>query len=424
MTAYYLLSDRRRAMTRLSGEKPVLLLSLISLFVIIAPAVCLANAADIFYENSKAVVVVVAYDELGKPISQGSGFIVRQDGVIVTNHHVISRARKIKIKAADKIFDVRGLIDLDKDNDIAILKVDGEDMQTVSLGDMRRTGIGEKVYVISSPKGLENTISDGLLSGRREKAPKKIVLQITAPISPGSSGGPVFNKKGEVIGIATFVLRDSQNLNFAMPIDSVKNKIRDFDASKIKEVRIEDYQKTAEYWFNLGYAYSSAGKKTEAIKAYREAISIKPNLVNAHYNLGNVYGRLGRNEEAIESYKQALRIRPTYAEAHNNLGNIYINLRQYKEAAESCKQAIRLKPDFTEAHNNLGLTYANLGDNQKAVECYKQAIRIKPGYSIAHYNLGRSYLALKDTSAALDQYKILQKLDKVRADRLFKQIYK
>jgi S1-C subfamily serine protease len=397
-------------------------ISLLATFII--TAVCFAKADDIFRENNKAVVVVIAYDDLGKPISQGSGFVVREDGVVVTNHHVISRARKIKIKVAQKLFDVRGIISLDKDNDIAILKIDGKDMQTVSLGDMWKTGIGEKVYVISSPKGLENTISDGLLSGRREKAPKKFVLQITAPISPGSSGGPVFNRAGEVIGIATFVLKGTQNLNFAMPVDTVINKIRDLEAAVIKEIRIEDYQKTAEYWFNLGYAYSSAGRKTDAVNAYKEAIKIKPKLINAHFNLGNVYGRLGRNKEAIESYKQALRLKPNYAAAHNNLGNIYITLKRYGEAAEACKQAIRINPDYTEAHNNLGLCYANLGNHQKAVDSYKQAIRINPGYSIAHYNLGRAYLALKDTSAALDEYKILQKLDKKRADRLFKQIYK
>jgi S1-C subfamily serine protease len=412
-------------MTPLPKTKCVLMLSVISLLAtFIIPAVCFAKADDIFRENNKAVVVVIAYDDLGKPISQGSGFVVREDGVVVTNHHVISRARKIKIKVAQKLFDVRGIISLDKDNDIAILKIDGKDMQTVSLGDMWETGIGEKVYVISSPKGLENTISDGLLSGRREKAPKKFVLQITAPISPGSSGGPVFNRAGEVIGIATFVLKGTQNLNFAMPVDTVINKIRDLEAAVIKEIRIEDYQKTAEYWFNLGYAYSSAGRKTDAVNAYKEAIKIKPKLINAHFNLGNVYGRLGRNKEAIESYKQALRLKPNYAAAHNNLGNIYITLKRYEEAAEACKQAIRINPDYTEAHNNLGLCYANLGNHQKAVDSYKQAIRINPGYSIAHYNLGRAYLALKDTSAALDEYKILQKLDKKRADRLFKQIYK
>src|SRR4030067_828628 len=157
------------------------------------PAISFADADKIFKENSKAVVVVVTYDEKGEPISQGSGFIVRADGAIVTNYHVISNAKDIKVKAGNKVLEVDGLIHTDKENDLVILKVKGDNLPTVKLGAIAKVSIGEKVYVISSPEGLDNTISDGILSGVREITPNKKILQTTAPISPGSSGGPVFN---------------------------------------------------------------------------------------------------------------------------------------------------------------------------------------------------------------------------------------
>lgn len=124
------------------------------ILVLLFPAICLAQADNIFKENSKAVVVVVTFDENNKPLMQGSGFVVRADGAIVTNYHVISNAKDIKIKVGETVLDVEGLILADKENDLAILKVKGEKLQTVKIGDSKKATIGEKVYVISSPKGV------------------------------------------------------------------------------------------------------------------------------------------------------------------------------------------------------------------------------------------------------------------------------
>lgn len=195
------------------------LLQLIPIIIaIFAPAISLADANRIFKENNEAVVVVVGYDYEGNLITQGSGFIIRQDGAMVTSYHVISIARNIEVKAEDKILKVDGFFWIDKENDLVILKVKADNLPVVRLGDVEKINIGEKVYVISSPRGLENTISEGILSGVREVNYRKI-LQITAPISEGSSGGPVFNKNGEVIGIVTSLLKGAQNINFAVPVD-------------------------------------------------------------------------------------------------------------------------------------------------------------------------------------------------------------
>jgi len=370
---------------------PANLFSVILLFtMIVVPTLGIADAEKIFKENNKAVVVVIAYDGTGKAISQGSGFIVRRDGVIVTNYHVISNAKRIKIKAGNKAFDVDGIINLDKENDIAILKANANNLPVVKLGDLEKIGIGEKIYVISSPKGLENTLSDGILSGKREIAPNRIILQITAPISSGSSGGPVFNKNGQVIGVATFLLKESQNLNFAMPVDVIKNKITGKKVAAIKESQIEDYEKTTVYWFNLGVAYYSSG-------LYREA---------------------------LESYKQAIRIEPDFAEAHYNLGFTYKRLDKHGEAMEAFKQAIQIKPDFFDAYTQLGVLYSESRMNWEAIEAFKQAIRIKPNIAMAHYLLGMVYLRLNDRNGALGEYNILKDLDPKSAENLFNLIYK
>ncbi|MBI4849234.1 MAG: tetratricopeptide repeat protein [Nitrospirae bacterium] len=359
--------------------------------ILIVPVLVFADADRIFKENSKAVVVVVTLNEKGEPISQGSGFIVRPDGAVVTNYHVISNAKDIKVKAGDKVLDVEGLLYSDKENDLVILKAKGDKLPVVKLGDIAKANVGEKVYVISSPEGLENTISDGLLSGIREITSGKKVLQITAPISPGSSGGPVFNKDGEVIGVATFLIKEAQNLNFAMPVNLLKDKIESKKVTALRENGIEDYEKTAEYWFNFGVAYGESGQYKEAIEAFKQAIKNAPDHAQAHFNLGVAYDDLGMYKEAIEAYKQAIRIKPDLAEAHNNLGVAYGKSGQHKEAIEEYKQAIRIKPDYAEAYNNLGVPYRELGMHKEAIETFKQAIRIKPDLTKALNSLGFEY---------------------------------
>jgi len=286
---------------------------------LIIPAISLADADRIFKENSKAVVVVIAYDKQDKPISQGSGFIVRPDGAIVTNYHVISNAVDIKVKVGDKLLKVEGLLHIDKENDIVILKAKGKDLSVIKIGDIEKVSVGEKVYVISSPEGLENTISDGVLSGIRELDPKRKILQITAPISKGSSGGPVFNKNGEVIGIATFLIEEAQNLNFAMPVELIKDKIGKKKITALKDTEIEEYEKTADYWFVRGYYYEEAGLHKKAIEAYKQAIRIKPDIAEAHYNLGVIYLVLNDRGSALEQYKILKTLDPEMANQLFNL---------------------------------------------------------------------------------------------------------
>ena len=211
------------------------------IMIILLPAISLAQADKIFRENNKAVVVVIAYDDKGKAISQGSGFIVREDGALVTNSHVVSNAVDVRVKVEHKFLKVEGLLHSDQEHDLVILKVKAEKLSAVKIANIEQLTIGEKVYVISSPEGFENTISDGILSGIRAIDPKTKILQITAPVSEGSSGGPVFNKNGEVIGIATFLMEGAQNLNFAMSIDLIKDKLSIRKVIALKDAEIQTH---------------------------------------------------------------------------------------------------------------------------------------------------------------------------------------
>ena len=198
---------------------------------------------------------------------------------------------------------VEGLIYADMENDVVILKVKAESLPTVRLGDVERMDTGEKVFVIGSPEGLENTIADGILSEIREIDAKRRVLQITAPISKGSSGSPVFNKNGEVIGIATFLIEESaQKLNFALPVSLIKDKVQSKEIVALDTI-LKDYKKTARYWFYLGNAYIKSGMYKEAIEAYKQSIRINPDDSKTHYNLCLSYLLLKDKESAMNEYR-------------------------------------------------------------------------------------------------------------------------
>ena len=189
-----------------------------------APTQTTLPAEDIAEKALAATVYLEMKDDNGKTLGIGSGFFVKSN-LIATNYHVIEGAAKGTAKLVGKYttYKIEGVTGTDKTNDLALLNVTAHGIKPLSLGDSDKVRIGETVYVAGNPKGLEGTFSDGIISSRRDKYTKER-LQMTAPISPGSSGGPVLNKKGEVIGVSVAVHRalDAQNLNFAIPSKYLK----------------------------------------------------------------------------------------------------------------------------------------------------------------------------------------------------------
>jgi len=151
--------------------------------------------------------------------SLGTGFVVRPDGWIATNLHVVVGGPRVKVTLRDgRDLDVVEVLNASTNYDLALVRVEAKGLPALKLGDSDAMRPGDSVVAIGNPMGLEDTVSNGLVSGRRKVDSGFEVLQVSAPISPGSSGGPLINDRGEVIGIATRVLTQGQNLNFAVPI--------------------------------------------------------------------------------------------------------------------------------------------------------------------------------------------------------------
>jgi hypothetical protein len=155
-------------------------------------------------------------DTNGQPISLGSGFFVA-DGVIATNLHVVRGAStgQVKLIGQARTYSIVGLVGVDVDADLVLLRVSAK-APALQLEKGDDLAVGDAVYAIGNPEGLEGTFSQGIVSGIRSVATDKL-LQITAPISPGSSGGPIINGRGHVVGVAVATIAEGQNLNFAIP---------------------------------------------------------------------------------------------------------------------------------------------------------------------------------------------------------------
>jgi len=202
------------------------------------------SAVDLKELNHRArgsVVLLKNLDAGGQDVAEGTGFVI-QGGYILTNHHVVEGASRMQAVLPDKsVLELPGVLAEDPDHDLAILKAPSHHLVPLSLVRPGPTEPGERVVVLGNPLGFSSTLSDGIVSAYREHGIdedpdfiKGPLLQITAPISEGSSGSPVMNLNGEVVGVAVAFYDGGQSLNFAVPASSVRRLL-----ARVNPLRLE-----------------------------------------------------------------------------------------------------------------------------------------------------------------------------------------
>ena len=299
-----------------------------------------------------AVLLLVISNAVGKEISSGTGFLVSSDGKLITNFHVIEKAASAVAKADNGgLFPVEGILASDPKNDLALLKLKAKDLPFLSLGDSETIEIGTRIAIIGSPLGLEGTLSEGIVSAVREMGEIK-KLQITAAISPGSSGSPVMNAKGDVVGIASALLRGGQALNFAVPVEyGVRLLAKTTPATKPQPLGHAAITGTVEAIYTdpdwrAACIAGTSGNNVESLKHAKVLVIRYPDNAAAWFVLGYAYGNLKFNEEAIAAFRRVIKIKPDHAEAWRNLGVAYRKTGRTEDAREAFAQARKLKPEL------------------------------------------------------------------------------
>jgi len=362
-----------------------------------------------------SAVAIETFDARGEKLQRGSGFFIDVDRV-VTNRHVIEGAYRADVHLnSGHTFQVRNVLAVDAEGDVALLRVDAPAnlVRPLSL-DRTSPQEGESVVVIGNPFGLEGSVTNGIVSAVRDIPGFGRIIQITAPISPGSSGSPVVNMKGQVIGVATLQITGGQSVNFAIPSERIAQLDRTAQ-SETAQVSLGDLvaatgrnkrAKAVEY-FRDGLSFLSKDDCQRALPYFQKASESDSGYAEAWAQTGFCSEKLGRHAEAIEASKKAVNIRPS-PESYFNIGLANYYLKQYREAEQAYRQAIKLDPyNAADAYYALGLNYRDWGQFDDEIQAYKNAIRLKPDYTVAYDRLGQRYLQQKKFAEAAEIFKQL-----------------
>lgn len=360
-----------------------------------------------------SAVAIETFDARGEKLSRGSGFFVEVDR-IVTNRHVLEGALRAEVHSSTgAIYPVKAVLAVDAEGDIALLKIDTPSPQIRPLPlDKTSPQEGESVVVIGNPLGLEGSVTNGIVSAVRDIPTFGRIIQITAPISSGSSGSPVVNMQGQVIGIATLQITGGQSVNFAIPSERISQlqttstmSLADLVATTGRNKRAKAVQ-----FFRDGLSFLSKDDCEKALPYFEKAVESDSNYAEAWAQSGFCNEKLGRHAEALEASKKAVSLRPS-AESYFNIGLASFYLKQYKDAAEAYRQSIKIDPyNAADAHYALGLVYRDWGKPDEEIQAYKQAIRLKPDYTVAYERLGSRYLRSKKYNEAVEIFRQLSAL--------------
>src|SRR4026208_1034649 len=368
---------------------------------------------DLVRRIKPSAVAIETYDSRGEKLSRGSGFFVEADRV-VTNRHVLEGAYRAEVHSSSgAVFPVKGVLAVDAEGDIALLKIDVPVSPVRPLPlDKTSPQEGESIVVIGNPLGLEGSVTNGIVSAVRDIPTFGRIIQITAPISSGSSGSPVVNMQGQVIGVATLQITGGQSVNFAIPSERIAQlqvatmtSLADLVASTGRNKRAKAVQ-----FFRDGLSFLSKDDCEKALPYFEKAVESDSNYAEAWAQSGFCNEKLGKHAEALEASKKAVSLRPS-AESYFNIGLASFYLKQYKEASEAYRQSIKLDPyNSADAYYALGLVYRDWGKADDEIYSYKQAIKLRPDYTGAYERLGSRYMKSKKFNEAVEVFRQLAAL--------------
>ena len=384
-----------------------------------------------------SVFLLEVCDESRKTVATGSGFLISDGGLLITNRHVIERASSVQAKAENGgRYEVEGIVAYAADFDAVVLRIGGNALPFLSLTNSGATQVGDSVAVIGSPLGLEGSLSAGIVAAIRPersgdgRASEMLpgFIQITAPISPGSSGSPVLNMLGEVIGVATFTAKEGgQNLNFAIPAAKVTTLLSRVTVQQAKVMAFGEFNQklitsdrlmihtAAEY-----VSYKAARERGDGLAQLEVAkvlVGRFPENSSAHFYFGNSLSDLQFFDEAIAAYRKSLEIAPEDAATWICLSAAFLAQGNVAEAKAAVRKAVVLMPENAGPWAALGLVLDTERNWTEAEAALRKAIAIDPNDGRVWRRLGRALTGQGKAEEAITAYRqaIIAKPDDVKA---------
>lgn len=412
------------------------------------------NAEQIIEMNKPALISIwyhtdnyysyYSFTTIDTTLLNGSGFIFSEDGLIGTNYHVVDGIDSLLVKTSDGTFYDAELLIIDEKNDMAILRIknaNGTKFPTIRFANSDALKVGQEVFAIGSPLGYEYTISQGIIAGIRDNEKVSFtdpvtyapieknfekVIQITAAISPGNSGGALFNRKGEVIGITTYTYTGYGNLNFAIAINSFVYFMNSVDLANIdnneeaKKKREESLYFSnlrlagnfkSEATYNWMYVKQKDTMKTldtfivkqdsiarmnfnKAETFYYKCMDIAPDSFEVYREMMDLYvycENFNKAENLYDTIKTRFQSDSLLSLLSSSLASAYTTSKEYKKALEFYEKMSAKDTSDIYLRYQIGNIYEKMDKNNRAVKEYKKIIKKDPTYTQAYIQIGALY---------------------------------
>ncbi|MCB0540034.1 MAG: trypsin-like peptidase domain-containing protein [Bacteroidetes bacterium] len=367
---------------------------------------------------------VSCFDSKSKIVGTGSGFFISSDGVGVSNIHVFEGAKSASIELEDgSIKTIESIMDFSRSNDLVKFKVKNIDHQNYLKISEKELVVGQSIFCIGSPLGYINTVSTGIISSLRRIQDYGEVIQITAPITHGSSGGGLLNYTGQLIGITTFGVSGNGNINFAisskhlselnasrtLTISEFESKlfhsdlmlaalfyhsVQKWDSAHLFYTRyIQEQPSDYLGYLRRGNLYMDLGKYKDAIVDYRMALLRNDQSELIYANLGLALAHNGELGAGYEACLRSIQLAPT-AQGYYNLGWIAFEGKQYNVAIRAMTDALVLDPSNPMIFHERAEAKALYGDLEGAIEDYTLELKLRPNRPTTIASRGALYLML------------------------------
>jgi S1-C subfamily serine protease len=382
------------------------------------PGLALAMDAEAIVERNKDAVVTVFAERDGDPRAvQGSGCCVDPTGLVLTVAHTLRGSKEFLARFRDGSERPLELVTQDEEQDVALLRTKGP-VAAVVVGDSDALREGSPLVAVSAPKGLHASVSSGIVSSLDRVYNGRPVLQTDLDLHEGSSGGPVFDRHGRLVGLVAARLDSVGAVTLVRPINGAYALLRKYGVdvpepggAPFEEVaaapNAPEPQREAVEAYNRGVTALDVNTK---VPLYESAVRLWPSFHEAWFNLGVAYAAQGREDDAIAAYRKAKALRPDSVPALRNLGRLLLKQDRLDEVLDCFEAAADYAPEDAGVMNDLGEAYRRAGRLDEARSRFQKALSLRRDYGAALYNLGLTCMALErwnEAYAAFHRYLVL-----------------